>query len=220
MKKLNAKDAVTAINRHGILLTFPLANRPDPLSLWRVAYPRSPMRWEWDDGGDDRVARLWHLREELSRSRKVVYAKWLQGRATFFSRPAFVAVRALGLARAKPLSRDSRTLLETLTESSPRSTKELKRATELVGRALEPTYERALRALWEELAIVAFGEIDEGAFPSLAIGATALLFEELEEEARQLPPEAAWEFLAPLRERSPAIERQLRKLFSAPFLTP
>jgi hypothetical protein len=47
------------------------------------------MRWEWDSDGDDRVAGLWHLREVLSRSREVVYVKWFQGRATFFSFEVF-----------------------------------------------------------------------------------------------------------------------------------
>lgn len=40
------------------------------------------MHWEWDDAGDKRVADLWHLREELSRSgERVVYTKWFQNRA-------------------------------------------------------------------------------------------------------------------------------------------
>ena len=209
MKK---KDAVAAINRHGILLVYPIRNAPEPASLWSAAYPRSPMRWEWDDSGDDRVANLWHLREELSRSKQVVYAKWFQGRATFFSRRVFTALRTHYLQHPRALSREARELLELLRESSPQSTKQLKRGTGLVGRALESTYERALRELWRELLVVGFGEIDEGAFPSLAVGATSLLFEDLEDEARASSPEEAAATLNALWPRAPKFAAFFRRL--------
>ena len=67
---------ITAINEHGILLVYPLDNRKEPKSIWSVLYPRTPMRWEWDAGGDDRVGELWVLRESLMGSRDVVYSKW------------------------------------------------------------------------------------------------------------------------------------------------
>src|SRR5262245_39894917 len=84
--------AIHAIQRHGMLLVFPIDNAREPKSLWSVFYPRAKMRWEWDENGDDRVSRLWHLREELSRSGRVVYGKWFRGRATFFSRDLFRAL--------------------------------------------------------------------------------------------------------------------------------
>lgn len=182
------RKAIEAIHRHGMLLVFPLDNKPEPRSIWQVLHPRSKMRWEWDDSGDNRVAKLWFLREELSTSRKVVYAKWFRGRATFFSRDLFAAMLSLNMRKPRfsALSREARELLSLLEENSPQSTKQLKRATDLVGRALEPTYMRALQELWDRLLIVAFGEVDEGAFPSLAIGATRLIFEELYTEAREL----------------------------------
>jgi hypothetical protein len=185
MKK---KDAIAAIERHGILLVYPIKNAKEPASLWSALYPRSEMRWEWDAGGDARVASLWHLREELSRSKQVVYAKWYQGRATFFSRDVFTALRSHFLAQPLPTGREARELLSLLQESSPQSTKQLKRGTGLLGRALESTYERAMKQLWQQLLIVGFGEVDEGAFPSLAVGATSLLFEDLEEEAAAMDP--------------------------------
>src|SRR4051812_17327021 len=94
------QKAVAAIERSGVLLVYPIQNRPDPPSLWTALHPRTAMRWEWDESGDDRVADLWHLRERLSRSGEVVYAKWFQGRATFFSREVFTAfLTLLGTAR-------------------------------------------------------------------------------------------------------------------------
>ena len=65
-----------------------------PLSLWSVFHPRTLMRWDWDESSDVRVGQLWQLREELARSRKVVYGKWYRNRATFFSRELFVALLA------------------------------------------------------------------------------------------------------------------------------
>ncbi len=181
-------DAIKAIQRHGMLLVFPLDNAPEPRSLWSVFYPRSKMRWEWDDSGDNRVATLWHLREELSSSRKVVYVKWFRGRATFLSRELFCALLAVYRRQPKfmALSRDARGILSTLEENSPQSTKQLKRTSGLVGRALEGNYNRALQELWSRLLIVAFGEVDEGAFPSLAVGATKWIFEDLYQEAGAL----------------------------------
>lgn len=191
-RDLNA--AVAAVEKHGALLVFPIDNRKEPLSIWSVFYPRTAMKWEWDDEGDDRVSRLWHLRTELAQSRKVVYAKWYQGRATVFSREVFtLLLAALGSARSAhlELSRESRNILELLESDSPRSTKELKRATELVGKALESTYERALRSLWQKLLVVGFGEFDDGAFPSLAVGSSRLLFEDLWTEAQAIDAQAA-----------------------------
>lgn len=186
----SAPEALQAINERGCLLVFPIDNRKEFASIWSEFYPRTPMRWEWDNGGDDRVPRLWHLRTELSCSGKVVYTKWFRGRATFFSRPVFTALfRLLGSERG--LSPEARGVLKVLRMDSPLSTKELKRATDLVGRLHESTYQRALKELWSRLLIVGFGEVDDGAFPSLAIGASQVLFEDLWNEAGRLTAEEA-----------------------------
>ncbi len=115
-RAVTRKKAIQAINKQGALLVYPLANRKEPLSIWSELYPRVKMRWEWDEDADNRVAELWYLREELSRSREVVYAKWFQGRATFFSREVFV--KLLSLFRTSEgadfLPRDSQNILEFL----------------------------------------------------------------------------------------------------------
>ncbi len=208
------KAAVGAIDKHGALLVYPINNRREPSSLWSAFYPRTPMRWEWDDDGDSRVADLWHLRAELSRSRKVVYAKWYQGRATFFSREVFAQLlSALGSTTAsRGLSGEPRSILELLDQDSPLSTKQIKAATDLRGKALGGVYDRALKRLWQKLLVVGFGEIDDGAFPSLAIGATRVIFEELWAEAQELDEGAAMEALeAKLGADSPFF-KHLRKL--------
>jgi hypothetical protein len=209
-------DAIKAIDRQGMLLVFPIDNRPEPKSLWSVFYPRSKMRWEWDESGDNRVANLWHLREALSRSKRVIYAKWFRGRATFFSRELFTALLSFYLRQNgfRALSRDARALLALLEENSPQSTKQLKKQTGLVGRALEPAYNKALQELWSRCLIVAFGEVDEGAFPSLAIGATRLLFEDLYMAARALPSSEASDTLARHFAGNPLLEKQHLKIMS------
>jgi hypothetical protein len=199
--------AIKAIERRGALLVYPLNNRKEPLSIWSELYPRSRMRWEWDADGDNRVAGLWSLREQLSRSRKVVYAKWFQGRATFFSYEVFTNLLAYLRSREVAeagLSFKSRDVLDILLSDSPLSTKQLKAAADLEGRMMEPTYNRAMRPLWNHLLIVGFGEFEDSSFPSLGIGATATLFEDLWNDSAKVSEGEADEFLrAKLGEQNP-----------------
>ena len=183
MSKAKTKSkAVQAINKQGALLVYPLANRKEPLSIWSELYPRTKMRWEWDESGDNRVAELWHLREQLSRSNEVVYVKWFQGRATFFSKTAFVNLLAYfqtSRRAGKGLSFQSQNILEFLNNDSPLSTKQVKAAAELEGRLNESAYNRAMKPLWNYLYAVGYGEFQDSSFPSLGIGSSQLLFEDL-----------------------------------------
>lgn len=184
---MKLKDALKKIEKQGILLVYPIQNRPEPRSLWSEFFPRTKMRWEWDsEGADNRVAKLWHLREEISSSGKAVYAKWFQGRATFFSKEIFPALFALLQVHESALSAPARQILKVLEEDSPLSTKELKKRSHLSGAAFERTYEKALKELWNALLIVGYGEVDDGAFPSLAIGSTRVLFDGLCAKAESL----------------------------------
>jgi hypothetical protein len=174
--------AVSAVERHGILLLFPVANRPDPPSLWGALHPGAEMRWAWDETGDERVVALWHVRGRLAADRRVVYSKWFRGRATFFSRAVFRAMLAAVRAHGPPergLSPEARALLGLLEENSPRSTRALRRDAALEGKMLERAYARALDELWSRLLAVGAGEVDDGSFPSLAVGATRLIHEDL-----------------------------------------
>jgi len=189
---MNLRSAVAAIEKRGVLLVYPIENRKDLPSLWSHFFPRSRMAWAWDSGADNRVAELWRLREELSRSGKVAYAKWFRGRATFFSLPVLSALlKILGSTEVRELPREAAELLRHLEWNSPLSTKELKRAAGIEGRFQEKTYTAAMKALWSRLLVVGFGEVDDGAFPSLAMGATRLMFEAAWAEAERLDPGAA-----------------------------
>ncbi len=191
MSQATKKKSVKAIQEQGILLTFPIKNKKLPRSLWSVLYPRSEMRWEWDDQGDGRVAQLWHLREELSRSREVIYTKWYQGRATFFSMEAFkhlLTTQGAFEKRANLTSREGHQIMEALEMDSPLSTKQLKEITETRGKNFEALYNRAMKELWQSGLIIVFGEFEDSSFPSLAVGATSLLFEDIWNEAQKLKP--------------------------------
>lgn len=196
--KPTVKAAIAAIERHGILLVYPIDNRAEPVSLWSVFFPKSEMRWEWDSDGDDRVGLLWRLREQLSSSGKVVYVKWFRGRATFISLGVFADLLAvLGSRRIdrRALRAEAALILETLESDSPLSTKQIKLMTDLRGKLHEPAYEKAMKQLWQRLLIVGFGEVADGAFPSLSVGASQHLFEDAWNQAEELDSEQSLENL-------------------------
>jgi hypothetical protein len=154
------------------------------------------MIWDWNEDADHRVAELWQLMKILSDSRQVVYSKWFQSRATFFSLDLFRAmlrVRASGRDPRRDLSEGGRTILEVLENNSPLSTRELKEAAGLQGKINEAAYSRAMKELFTALLIVSFGEVEDGAFPSAAVGATDLLFGELCRESEDTPLRKAQE---------------------------
>lgn len=188
--------SIEAINKAGVLLVFPVKNAKEPASIWSALYPRSQMVWDWDSTGSKKVHDLWFLMKRLSACQKVVYSKWYQGRATFFSRELFKALLRVhrfdsdGLAKDfSALSADlevhsyAKQILEALEMDSPLSTRDLKKITELQGRMYEGLFNRSLKLLFLNFLVVGFGEVDDGAFPSLAVGATKLLYEDLWQEA-------------------------------------
>lgn len=213
---MSIPPAVKFINQKGALLVFPIDNRPEPSSLWSCFYPRSPMRWDWDESGDGRVVKMWHLRTQLSTSKKVVYSKWYKGRATFFSRSVFTAILAsLGMSKSNQspsLSPPEKKILRILEENSPLSTKVLKKESGLKGKDQESLYQRSLKTLWERALIVGFGEVDDGAFPSLALGATQLLYDDLWEEARSTSMDAALSTLETVFQSQPLYQKEWNRI--------
>ncbi len=191
MAKVTIRNAVNFVEKHGALLVFPIPARPEVPSLWNCFFPRTKMNWDWSEGGDEKVPAIWHLRAALSDSRDVVYAKWLGGRATLFSLDVFTALLSAvsGLTRTElQLSQEASQVLNALEDDSPQATKQLKANSELIGRENETAFNRGLRALWNRLLIVGYGEIEEGGFPSLAVGASKLLFEDCWDESKLISP--------------------------------
>lgn len=191
------KKALSAIEQHGALLVFPIKNSKEPKSLWNVLHPRSEMIWEWDDEGDNKVFELWHLREELAKSHKVVYSKWYKNRATFFSQETFLYLLAFlqTAVRENNLSRSSQEALECLKMDSPQSTKLLKENLSWQGKLMESHYNKSMKSLWESLHIVGVGEVHDSSFPSLSIASTATVFEDLYSDAQKLKKNEAQKYL-------------------------
>jgi hypothetical protein len=203
--------AISIIDRLGICLVYPIDNAPEPVSLWSALYPRSKMSWSWDADADPRVAQVWHLRERLARSSEVAYAKWYRGRATFFSLPVFHAL--LGrLTEAGDvfagLPHESIEILERLRELSPRSTKDLRAEVGLRGKPFESLFNHAMKALWTRLLVVGTGEIPDGAFPSLAVAATEMIFEDAWNARAHVPADAHAQLDEALK-RSPKFAKEL-----------
>ena len=211
---MSPKNAINKINSRGALLVFPINNKKEPASLWSEFYPKSKMRWEWDSDGDDRVSDLWALMKKLSDSREVVYSKWYQGRATFFSRRLFTALlcKSLNEFDEPHLTQTAKTLLEALESDSPLSTKQLKAMTDLRGKDNERFYNRGMKELFSKFLIVAFGEVDDGAFPSLAVGSTRNLYEELLSEAREMKKVEAEKIINEFLPAGNLFRKQLDKL--------
>jgi hypothetical protein len=190
---MNLQRALKIIEQHGFLLVFPIKNHSIPNSLWHELHPNTPMSWEWDETGDGKLFHLWRLRESLASSKQVIYGKYYQGRATFFSKNVFRDLLTIKLATNTEFkNNDAKLILELLEMDSPLSTKQIKEMAELKGKFFEPAYHKALRILWNRLEIVAIGEIDDGAFPSLAHGATRTVFEDLWQEAQTADLTEAW----------------------------
>jgi hypothetical protein len=76
---------------------------------------------------------------------------------------------------------------------------------------LEGAYHKALKPLWSRGLIVGYGEVDEGAFPSLAIGATQVLFEELWKESQALTVEKALHRVEKILKDNPLFLKEVQK---------
>jgi len=213
--KRTVDKAVKLVEKAGFLLVFPIENREEPPSLWHALYPGEKMVWEWDDDGDGRVHDLWHLRAALATSLEVVYVKWFRGRATLLSKDLFRAMLSRLEEKAggnlqRDLSHEAKAILELLEESSPQSTKSIRAQMELGGRPGERVFTKALQELWERFLIVGAGEVDDGAFPSLAIGATHTLFEDLWVMRNERNPKGMLR-LGELLDRDPNFRRAFAK---------
>lgn len=210
MTRKRERTAVRLVDDLGIALVYPIGNRPEPPSLWSAMYPSTPMSWSWDGDADNRVVSLWHLRARLAESHEVAYGKWFRGRATLFSLPVFHALLGRIAQTGDPcagLTREAAELLALLRERSPLSTKELRAEAGLRGKTHERAFNRGMKQLWSRLLVVGVGEVEDGAFPSLAVAATELSFEDLWASRHDVPAASRRRLDAAL-ERSKAFERE------------
>ncbi len=180
--KANLQSAIREVERLGRVAIFPEKNRKKSsiISLWELFYPRTPMRWEWDESADKGVVKLWWLKNEVARTQKVLYGRF------FSNRPVLVSLaeaqRILKSLKSQPLSPLAREILLRLEDNSPQTKRMIGR--ELRGDGWEPTraeFERALLELQRNFKIVSLGdsEREKGPMPSSEYAALALLFPNL-----------------------------------------
>lgn len=208
---MQMKRAKKLVDELGIVLVFPIANKAEPPSLWHALHPGKAMSWNWDDDdADDRVVDLWHLRMRLAESHRVAYGKWFKGRATMFSLPVFHAMLGRICQTGDPLAdlpREAHDILAVLRDRSPVSTKQLRIDSGLRGKVHDRSWNLAMKILWSRLLVVGVGEVDDGAFPSLAVGSTELLFEDLWLSRNDVPA-ASRKRLDEALDRSAAFEKE------------
>lgn len=206
--------AIEKINDKHLLLVFPITNKKDPNSLWFELFPRTTMSWDWSETSGDKVPLMWQLMKKLSDCRQVVYSKWYQGRATFFSNEFFthlLAYQKQNIHEELTLTHSEKLILEILTQNSPLSTKELKAESGLKGKLFEAEYSRSLKRLFLYQYIVAYGEVEDGAFPSLAVGATSSIYEDLWNAADEIENQQSLVFLRQVLESSQALNNYFKK---------
>ncbi len=194
-KKLD--KAIAAIEKEGILLVFPIQNSKEPKSLWSALHPRSEMVWEWTEESDSKVFELWHLREQLASSHKVVYAKWFKNRATFFSQEVFLHLLAFleSAKKEENLLRSSREALDSFRMDSPQSTRVIKENMSWQGKLMESHFNKSMKPLWEGLYLVGVGEVYDSSFPSLNMAASSTFFESLWLDAQNISVKEAEKYL-------------------------
>ena len=82
-------------------------------------------------------------------------------------------------------------IYQELLSESPLTPKMIKERLDFGGRKNRALYGRAIKILWERALIAGAGEVDEGQFPALSMGATRHFFEDEWDRAHAWPPEEA-----------------------------
>jgi hypothetical protein len=181
--KSHLQGALEFIEREGRVAVFPEKNKKKKgaiVSLWELFYPRTKMSWEWDDSADNRVVKLWWLKNEIARTQQVLYGRFFGNRPVYVSKKE--ASKILATIKPKPLSPLAREILARLEDNSPQTKRMLARA--LRDEGWEPSkgeFERALLDLQKNFQIVSLGdsEREAGPMPSSEYAAISLIFPDL-----------------------------------------
>lgn len=168
------RSALRFIQRVGFCLTFRTFGFTLPCLYTAVCGRRRP-RWPKHTHHHPAVGLTWGLKDALPAKRLVYYGKLLHGRPTLVSLellPAFVAVIRDGrlsgdyLAdyRDGRLSRTALRVMDTLMESHPLETRELRRRAGLDSAAHTRPFEKAMGELQRNLWVVKVEEIYDPSF--------------------------------------------------------
>jgi hypothetical protein len=106
------------------------------------------------------------------------------------------------------LPRESLAILDLLRGGAPLSTRQIRRAANLHGKSCAGRFAYAMNALWSRLLVVGVCEVRGGGAPSLAVGATEVLFDDLWRARGSVPADAGRKLDEALA-RSPSFHREL-----------
>jgi len=180
--KLTLQSALDQVEKIGRVAIFPekKPSKHSIISLWELFYPRTKMKWEWDDSADNRVVKLWWLKNEIAQTQKVLYGRFFGNRPVLVSKSE--TRRTLKTLEKKPLTSLAREILSRLEDNSPQTKRMLGR--ELRAEGWEPTkseFERSLIDLQKNFLIVSLGdsEREKGPMPSSEYAALSLIFPDL-----------------------------------------
>jgi hypothetical protein len=196
-------DAVRFVAERGFAYLWPIRDVTMP-SLWVAVAGDRPVPDEHDDAGHI----TWRWKDELLGSRLWYYAKVLRRKATFISPELLPSFYALSenfgdieadtreMYRTGRLSREARTLVETLLEHGQLDTVSLRRLARMTSRAADSAYNRAMEQLQADFKIVPVGVAEAGAWRYAFIyDITTRFYPELGERARLIRQTAARETL-------------------------
>ena len=105
-----------------------------------------------------------------------------------------------------------RLILEAVDVDSPLSTRQVKEACELQGRLNEPQFNKTTKYLWQNLCLIAFGEINDSSFPSLGYASPKILFEDLWVESQKISVAEAEKEIFRLLKSQPEVLKWLGKI--------
>lgn len=180
--KMTLKGALEHVEKVGRVAIFPEKNKKKSsiISLWELFFPRTKMKWEWDDSADNRVVKLWWLKNEIAQTQKVLYGRFFGNRPILVSKNE--ARRTMAGLERKPLSSLAREILSRLEDNSPQTKR-------MIGKSLRDDgweitkgdFERALLSLQKQFLIVNLGdsEREKGPMPSTEYAALSLVFPDL-----------------------------------------
>jgi len=161
------RSCLEFIQREGVVSVFPAKGKRALPSLFRFLHPRSSFSWVWDENGDDKVVKLWWLKNEIAASKKVLYGRF------FTNQPVFVAFARAKELRAQvqrvPLGELDRYVLELLEQNSPQTLRMMKRQARLEGRDfLRSEWQKSLLKLQKQFLICSLGDStrESGPMPS------------------------------------------------------
>lgn len=164
-------QAVAYANERGFIYFWPITGVLCP-SLWVAVAGDRPVPNEHDDPGHV----TWGWKDQLLGARQWYYAKILRGKATLISLESVPYFYALSENGGEPeqnylqqfadglLTREAKTIYETLLREGKMDTIRLRRETGLASKSSQTAFDRALVALQRDFKILPVGVAETGAW--------------------------------------------------------